>query len=315
MTDHHPSDPIEAEAIGWVVRVNDPAFGDWDEFTAWLDADPAHAGAYHVATLAEADAVALLASAPRVIEAPRIVQMPPQRRWRPWVGTAIAASLVGVIGFHVLERTPAPQIYETAPGVRRTVALADGSVIVLNGGTRLTVDGRDTRSLTLERGEGLFAVRHDASHPFRVAVGGATVTDIGTSFDIVREPAATRITVAEGEVEWGREGKAVRLLAGDRLAVADHAATVEISRVMPDDVGDWSRGQLAFDGAPLASATADLARALGVTIDVAPGIAKRPVRGAIRLDGGAATVVPRFAALMGLRARHEGQDWRLIASP
>lgn len=312
MTDLRLSDPIEADAIGWVVRVNDPAFGDWDDFTRWLDADPAHADAYHAAAAAEADAVALLASAPREIE---VAPMPSRPRWRPWIGTAIAASLVAVIGFHVMERAPAPQIYETAPGVRRTVALADGSVVILNGGTRLSIDGSDSRSLTLERGEGLFAVRHDASHPFRVAVGGATVTDIGTAFDIVREPAATRVTVAEGEVEWGHGGKAVRLLAGDRLAIADNAVTVEISKVMPDTVGDWSRGQLNFDGAPLANAATDLGRALGVSIDVAPTIAQRPVRGAIRLDGGAAAVMPRFAALMGLRARQDGQDWRLTAAP
>ncbi|WP_404710221.1 FecR family protein [Sphingomonas sp. MMS24-J13] len=315
MTDHRPSDPIHAEAIGWVVRVNDPAFGDWDEFTQWLDANPAHADAYHAAATAEADAVALLASAPSEIEARQIVEMPSRPRWRPWVGTAIAASLVAVIGFQVMDRTPAPQIYETAPGIRRTISLADGSVVILNGGTRLAVDGKDPRSLTLERGEGLFAVRHDASHPFRVAVGGATVTDIGTAFDIVREPASTRVTVAEGEVEWGRNGNAVRLLPGDRLAVADNAVTVEISKVMPDSVGDWSRGQLTFDGTPLASAAADLGRTLGVTIDVAPSIAKRPVRGAIRLDGGAAAVLPRFAALMGLHARQDGQGWRLTTSP
>ncbi len=315
MIDPSSTDGAEAQAIDWVVRVNDPAFAAWDEFTQWLDADPAHAEAYHTAAAAEADAVALLAAAPAVTEPAQIAQMPSRLRWRPWVGTAIAASLVGVIGFHVAERTPAAQIYETAPGVRRTVNLADGSVVILNGGTRLTVSGADPRSLTLERGEGLFAVRHDAAHPFRVAVGTATVTDIGTAFDIVREEKTTRIGVAEGEVEWGHDGSAVRLAAGDHLTAADGAPSVELSKVMPATVGDWSRGQLAFDGAPLAGAAADLGRALGVTIRVTPAIARRPVRGVIRLDGGAAAVLPRFAALMGLHARQDGQDWRLGPAP
>jgi transmembrane sensor len=323
MVDARPPESTEAQAIAWVVRVNDPAFGDWDEFTHWLTESPAHADAYRAASTAEADAVAFLAAAPAVAEPVQIRPMAPppqrstQRRWRPWAGAAIAASLVGVVTYHVTERAPASQIYETAPGARRSITLADGSTVVLNGGSRLEVDGADPRSLTLARGEGLFTVRHDANRPFRVAVGNATVTDIGTAFDIVREPTTTRVAVAEGEVEWSHKDTkgAVRLKAGDRLRAADGAATVEVSSVAADSVGDWSRGQLAFDGAPLSSATADLGRSLGVTITVAPAIATRPVRGVIRLDGGPHAVLPRFAALMGVRVQQEGQTWRLSASP
>jgi transmembrane sensor len=312
---------VAAQAIAWVVRVNDLAFGDWDAFSHWLAESPAHADAYHAASMAEADAVGLLATAPvaKPVMRPALPVEPlqRQRRWRPWAGAAIAASLVGVVTYHVTERAPAAQIYETAPGIQRTITLADGSRIVLNGGSRLEVDGSDPRSLKLARGEGLFTVRHDEAHPFRVAVGRAIVTDIGTTFDIAREPNATRVAVAEGEVEWSHENTAgaVRLKAGDRLRAADGAATVEVSSVTADAVGDWSRGQLAFDGAPLSSATADLERSLGVRIAVAPAIATRPVRGVIRLDGGANAVLPRFAALMGVSARQEGQTWRLTAAP
>jgi transmembrane sensor len=315
MVDARLPEDAEAQAIAWVVRVNDPAFGEWDEFSRWLAESPAHADAYHAAAAAEADAVALLASSPVAHPAPSHEPLPLRQRprWRPWAGAAIAASLVGVVTYHVTDRAPAAQIYETAPGKQRTITLADGSIVMLNGGSRLEVDGTDPRSLKLARGEGLFTVRHDETHPFRVTVGRATVTDIGTAFDIVREPDATRVAVAEGEVEWSHENTAgaVRLKAGDRLRAADGAATVEVSSVAADAVGDWSRGQLAFDGAPLSRATADIERTLGVRIAVAPAIAARPVRGVIRLDGGPNAVLPRFAALMGVTARQDGQRWRL----
>ncbi len=305
-----PSD-LNDQAIAWVVRVNDPAFADWDGFAAWLGESPAHAEAYHALAAAEAEMVDMLAAAPSI---PVIPEEPAQARprWRPWAGAAIAASLVAVVAYRAQEPATAPRIYETAPGMQRTIDLADGSRVILNGGTRLVVDGDDPRSATLERGEGLFAVRHDAAHPLRVAVGGATLTDIGTAFNIVREAKATRVAVAEGAVEWKREGGAVRLDAGQRLQAEDGAASVQVGTVAADSVGGWSRGQLSFDGARLADAAADLSRSLGAPISVAPAIAERPVRGVIRLDGGTDAVVPRFAGLMGLRASREGVGWRLL---
>ena len=40
MTDRR--DDIEAEAIGWVIRLRDSGADDWSAFTDWLEADPAH---------------------------------------------------------------------------------------------------------------------------------------------------------------------------------------------------------------------------------------------------------------------------------
>ena len=158
MTDPRSSEPVEAQAIAWLVRVNDPAFAEWEAFELWLAESRAHADAYHAASIAEADAVALLAAAPAPVE--RVA--PARRRWQPWAGGAIAAALVAMVGVQLNRPVPQPQVYETAPGVRRTIALADGSVVTLNGGTRLLVDATDPRALTLERGEGLVVDRLSA---------------------------------------------------------------------------------------------------------------------------------------------------------
>jgi transmembrane sensor len=303
---------LEDQAIAWVVRVGDPAFDDWDDFARWLAESPAHADAYHAVAAAEADMVAQLVSEP-VAPAPMVETAPVRARPRrlQWAGAAIAASLVAFVAFRVQEPA-APHIYETAPGIQRTVNLADGSKVILNGGTKLVVDADDTRLATLERGEGLFVIHHDANHPFRVATGGATLTDIGTAFNVVREAKTTRVAVAEGAVQWARAGGTVRLDAGRRLNARDDSPTVELGPVAKDAVGGWSRGQLTFDGVPLSVAVADLSRSLGVTVSVAPAIANRPVRGVIRLDGGTDAVMPRFAALMELRTSREKRGWRLL---
>ena len=50
---------IETAALDWVIRQRDPAFADWEDFTDWLDADPAHAEAYHEAVALDADLAGL----------------------------------------------------------------------------------------------------------------------------------------------------------------------------------------------------------------------------------------------------------------
>ena len=119
MTDPISSERVDAQAIAWIVRVNDPAFAEWDAFAQWLAESPLHADAYHAAAAAEADAVALLAAAP-----PAAVSIAPtRRRWQPWLGGAIAASLVALIGVQMHRPAPPPRIYQTAPGIHRTIAL------------------------------------------------------------------------------------------------------------------------------------------------------------------------------------------------
>lgn len=309
MTDTPETASVNQQAIAWVVRVSDPAFDDWDGFEHWLSASPAHADAYHAAAAAEADIVAAIAAAPRPVAAPAIAPIRRAPRALPWAGAALAASLIGVLLYRA--PTPAPLVYATAPGVQRTITLADGSSVMLNGGTRLIADQADPRTLELLNGEAMFTVRHDETKPFRVTVGSDTVVDVGTRFDLIREGAATRIMVAEGAVDWQRRGEAVRVDAGKRLRASDGSPNVELGAVEPDAVGGWSRGQMTYDGTALADVAADLARTLGTTITVAPTIAKRPVRSVVRMDGGAATVVPRLAALIGVRARWDGRMWRL----
>ncbi|MCW6533260.1 FecR family protein [Sphingomonas lycopersici] len=319
MTNPIEPDPMTDEAIAWAVRVGDPAFDDWGGFERWLSADPAHAAAYHAASAAEAEIVALLAAEPKARPlpdpAPAPVARPAWRRWTIPAAAALAAAVVGTVAVERQMRPSAPLVYETAAGAHRTVALADGSSAILNGATRLEASGDDARSLTLVHGQATFTVRHDEAHPFRVAVGGASVVDVGTRFDIVRDARETRIAVSEGAVDWQRDGNSVRLNAGRSLRVADGSSQAELADVAPDTVGGWAQGQLSFDGVSLAEAAADLSRTLGTAVAVDAALARRSVRATVRLDGGAARVMPRFAALTGVRAVRDGAGWRLAASP
>jgi len=312
-----PSDDIAAQAVLWVVRVGDPDFAAWEAFDAWLSADPRHADAYHAAADAESRMVASLAQDSRQPILPPAVDRPPYRtrRHAPWLGAALAASLVLVATYAVMRPGAAPLVYETGPGAHRDAVLADGSRIALNGDTRLTVAANDPRTIRLERGEALFTVRHDPAHPFTVAVGDATIADVGTVFDVVQEHATTRVAVGQGVILWNPTREAVRLEAGHGLRADTAGSTIQLAAVDAASVGGWTQNQLSYEGAPVATVAADVSRSLGVAIAVSPDVAARPVHGVVGLQGGADVVLPRLAALLGLQARQDGHGWRLSSSP
>ena len=51
-------------ALDWLVRTNDPDFDAWDEFTAWLEANPGNADEYHRLASSEAELLPLIEDLP-----------------------------------------------------------------------------------------------------------------------------------------------------------------------------------------------------------------------------------------------------------
>jgi len=299
-------------ALDWVIRLRDPAFDGWDAFEAWLSADPAHAEVYQRLAVADRDIGDLLGSAPSLARAPAVAPPKPVRppfTRRAWLGGAIAASVAGLIGFGLIDRQPALYPIETAPGMRRTITLEDGSRIALNGGTRILIDRKQARHATLERGEALFDVVHDDSAPFRVAVGDATLVDLGTRFNVVREGEATAVQVAEGAVVYNPDGEAVRLDAGRALRAVDGEAHLQLADVAPAAVAGWREGRLIYDGQTMAEVAADLARWSGQPVRAAPQVAGRRFRGVLSLGDGEDIV--RLAPLLDVDIRRDGRSWIL----
>ncbi|HET8611960.1 MAG TPA: FecR domain-containing protein, partial [Sphingomonas sp.] len=218
------------EAIGWAMRVADPDFGDWTALTRWLEADPLHAAAFDEALAAGDAADAALKAAPPALP---VVSRPARRRI---AGGLLAAAIVGAIGWTAFEHRAAPYTVTTAPGETRTISL-DGATIALNGSSRITLDRHDPRRATLENGEALFDVRHDADHPFRLTVGDAKLQDVGTRFDVTRDEGGLRVAVAEGAVLYNPDREAVRITAGAVLRERPGANQVTLGQIDPAGVG------------------------------------------------------------------------------
>ncbi|WP_162875404.1 FecR family protein [Sphingomonas crusticola] len=270
---------IRDEAALWMARARDPRFDDWDSLTDWLETDPAHNLAYEAAFAAHD----LTAEADLPVAA--AVGQPPVRAhhiaWWAGGGVGIAAAAAAVFALVMPRTGPALMVAETRAGEQRMIALADGTRIALNGGSRLVLDGRDSRTAKLERGEAMFSVVHDENRPFTVDAGGGRLVDLGTRFDVRRNNQTTEIAVAQGMVLYDPEGAAVRLGAGRMLRKSDSSNLVEVSDVAPGSVGTWRTGRLVYRGATLERVAEDLRRLTGEQMEVAPDLAGRAFTGVI----------------------------------
>lgn len=304
------------QAIGWHLRLSDATRGDWLAFTDWLEASPENAAAYDRLTLDDALLSPMLdETAPPALPVAANDRGPLIRQIGriAAAGGAIAAALLVTVQIGSVGGS-ASYAVETGAGARKQIAFADGSRILLNSGTRVTLRAGDTRFAALDRGEATFLIRHDAAHPFTVRSGERTLQDLGTVFNVSRDGHRLGVQVSQGAVMFEPASQALTLRPGVSLAVDEQRHRVELSRIAAEDVGGWQVGRLSFGAVPLASVAAAVSRATGAQITVAPEIADTPFTGTITVAGDAAASVRRLARLTGTVWRRNGVTW-VIASP
>lgn len=323
-----PDRALVEQAIAWHLRLEDADEDAWIEFSEWLNADPAHNGAYEA--VADGD-VRMSSLLERVTFPPgdghgRLPQFSndeddsaydgdsgPVRR-SPWRWGALAASIAvaGLFGVQMLPNRDAHYSIETSAGETRTVSLADGSEVRLNGGTRIVLDKNDPRLVQIARGEARFAVKHDDADPFTVVAGEQRLVDIGTVFNVVRTDRQLRVGVAEGAVRFEAAAKTVNLRAGDTLA-ADKRGKIEMSRSPAASIGSWASGKLVYDQAPLEQVADDLSRSIGISLELPRGMGSRTFSGVIQTDGDRDTVRARLEELIGEKIVADETRWSVEA--
>ena len=150
---------LREQAADWHVRLGSDLAGDadWLAFEAWLAESPAHGRAY--------DGVEALWSALDELPSSAMSNLRTLRtrpRLEVWLGLA-AAGLVAALALAFTLMGPSHlDSYVTARGEQRQIALADGSRLVLNGGSRLTVRlSRHERRVVMADAEALFDVAKD----------------------------------------------------------------------------------------------------------------------------------------------------------
>jgi transmembrane sensor len=306
----NPDQRIRDAAAGWAAQTADPEFGDWDGFTEWLEADPAHARAYDAVQAALDDAVAALESAPEP-EFAAANDNPPegwQSTRRAWLSGAMAASLALVATFLLWLGPQGETHYATAPGETLLIALKDGSTVELGGGSRIVLDDGAARQARLEAGQALFTIRHNADDPFVLTAGGERLVDAGTVFDVRLEGETLDLAVAEGAVIVNPQRQALRVDAGQRAV--RRGGRYAVAAVDPGAVGEWARGRITFSEASLPEIAAELTRVTGLAFTAKDTAAR--LSGSIALDTVRAD--PRaLEPLLGVQVQPAGVGWTIAA--
>ena len=298
------------EAIHWRIRLRDADPRTWEEFADWLTRSPENSRAYDEVALAD-DSLDALPSGESSIRATND-NIPSWKRRSAIAGLAAAAAIAAavIISPSIFGDTQeAGQIVSTRPGEQKSVKLADGSVIALNGSSAVELDGDNTRQAKLLRGEALFTVAHDPRQPFRVHAANYTVTDLGTEFLVENTGSGVRLEVAEGRVAMRGAGRSLVLNSGE-VAKAD-AASLVTSRKDPALIGTWSDGYLSYADAPVAEVARDLSRAIGEEVSVAPGQRELRFTGVIQLQRDRRQLFGGLGAILGVPVQRTAHGWAI----
>lgn len=308
-------DAIREEAAAWFARRRDGARTrrEEDAFEAWCSRSDVHVRAY-AETERAWEQWKSLRDSPRMraMSAAAIKATAPRRRatgrhWRPLLAAASLAAMAVLGGIWLLPLTKhmPPVTYSTGLGEQRTEQLPDGTRIVLNTQTVLQVhyDHRQRR-VTLQHGEALFEVAHDAGYPFVVTTAGGSITDLGTRFQVRDKNGMAIVTLLQGEVEVATQDKRRPLVPGEQARYGVGISGIRVRQVDPSTVTSWVHGRLNFNGMPLAQAIAEANRYSEVKLRLGdPRLADLPVGGSFHAGNNTA-IAAALSAVFPVRVAH-----------
>jgi transmembrane sensor len=279
-------------------------------------------------------------AADRAGSASRVTQPPhtPRRRWI--AGVALAAT-VAALGLFLTFFFSA-QVIETGRAERRSVTLADGSVVQVDPESRLRIRlQKRQRDVSLERGRALFRVAKDPARPFVVRAETTQVRAVGTQFGVEQAREGIVVTVAEGKVAvlprepasanvgnggsavppaghpaTGRDSDAeVLLTAGQQVIVPRRGPAKAVRAVDTDRELAWVAGRLVFDNESVADVVEEFNRYNVVQLHVAsPGLAQRSVSGVFDASE-PESFIGFMQSVAPVNVRRAGQDITIALAP
>ncbi len=134
-------------------------------------------------------------------------------------GATAAAAAVAAVAIAVAlwpQRPAAPLVAAPVATAPAPVLLRDGTRVIPGAEASLSLLEDTPLRTTFELGAGAahFEVVH-SNRTFTVVVGPVTVTDLGTVFDVEREPGRVRVAVTNGKVQVAAPAEQLELSAGE----------------------------------------------------------------------------------------------------
>lgn len=264
---------IRAEAAAWFSRLRGrpsaaqrAAFARWqaesaEHARAWREVEAswsAAEGAGRRVAKEEADLLAAYLHAMDEAKAQRRKRMTRRAAGAGVAVLALAAAGTWLERPGLLEDLAAD--HATARGEQRRIALPDGSSVLLDADTALSLAfTAEERRVQLRRGLAWFEVR-PAALPFVAEAAGGEVRVLGTKFDLRIAGEEAVVTLAEGRVAVtaGASGRAV-LEPGQRLRFGRQGVQAA-EPVSLEQALAWREGRFAFYQMPLVEVLEEIGR-------------------------------------------------------
>lgn len=268
-----PAALIDA-AVGWAVRINHshPSAAQREAFQRWLEAEPLHGLAWQRVNGLKGFQSALQSLPPRL--ALDTLQGAQALRQRQAAGRRQATKLLALAGVAVatgwLAREHAPwqrllADASTGVGQQETLRLVDGSVVMLNTDSAVSMDfSGASRVIVLRRGEMLVTTGADAegggSRPFWVHTPFGRLQALGTRFTVRLHERHASVSVQDGAVALhpAGGGAPVTVHAGGSRWLTEEGAPS--AQGLGFEADDWAQGVVAGRNIRLQDLLAELQR-------------------------------------------------------
>ncbi len=199
------------------------------------------------------------------------VQKETKQFWKPNTMLTVAASVaIMLIGTWFMMRGESAS-FQTNDTKLISQKLPDGSIVDMNKNSTViykNVVFKNQREISLE-GEAYFEVAHDPAHPFIVRTQDATITVVGTKFNIKTSPSTkTEVLVTEGKVlvQYDDSKEKITLSKGNSVYEVD--GSIRVSSAYDENRMVWKSGVLNFEYAKLSEVISTLENQFNVGIDV-----------------------------------------------
>lgn len=159
----------------------------------------------------------------------------------------------------------------TAVGEQQTLALADGSRLIADTGTRFDGYGtRGERKVMLFDGQVLARVAPDPARPFVVETREGRATALGTVYAVRRDGGRTIVTVIESRVEICPVRADCRTLLAGQSAAMTADGIGAIKTVDPEAAMLWTSGWIEVHDMPVSQIVKELQRYRSAPIQCDP---------------------------------------------
>jgi transmembrane sensor len=202
-------------------------------------------------------------------------QLARRRRYTRWLAASLALAAAWLFAVilvipqqsHLLNDYLSD--YHTETGKLREIQLADGSRLLLNTNSAVSVDFKDSlRQITLHHGQASFTVAKDMQRPFEVISGGLIVRALGTVFEVYNpDDSEISVTVQEqavaARVQKGAQAStdsSINIQQGQQLRYRPGGTLQQAESVELNQTAAWQQHRLFINDRPLSELIAELDR-------------------------------------------------------